>query len=312
MDSEIWPNIVQMAHARHIPLALINGRMTARSFSGWRRAPKTARAILSRYDLCLAQDKDTAERLIALGAGRVEVTGSLKADAQPLPADAGKLAALERAIGARPVLLAASTHPGEDETVLPAHDVLRHDYPDLLTIIVPRHPERGAEIAMLCGARPNLRRSTGANPMAGTAIYIADTLGELGLFFRVAPFAFIGGSLVPHGGHNPLEPARLHRAVMTGPHTFNFADAYDAILKAQCAGRVHNCAEIVALASRLLAESGGGETNGGSRSARGGRIGRRDGKDTRAHRSVVGRCARLSSGTSRTTRPNWPCGFWRR
>jgi 3-deoxy-D-manno-octulosonic-acid transferase len=252
VDSEIWPNTLAGAKARDIPLALINGRMSARSFAGWRYAPRTAAAILSLYDVCLAQDDETAERLRGLGAKNVLVGGSLKADAPPLPADADKLAALRNAIGARPVFLAASTHAGEDEIILPAHDALRREFPELLTIVAPRHPERGPGIAMLCGTRAAARRAAGSAPDRETAIYIADTIGELGLFYRLAPFALIGGSLIPHGGQNPLEPAHLGCAVLAGPHTANFAQAYNAILAAQGAGRVATCGEIVALAGRLL------------------------------------------------------------
>lgn len=253
IDSEIWPNLVIEAHARGVKLALINGRLSARSFKGWQRAKRSAAALLARYDLCLAQDRESAERLRALGAGSVQMTGSLKADAPPLPADAARLEALRGAIGTRPVLLAAQTHPGEDETILPVHDALRRKFPDLLTIVVPRHPGRGSEIAMLCGTRSALRRSEGKLPAADTAIYIADTMGELGLFYRIATFAFVGGSLIPHGGQNPLEPARLGCGVLAGPHTHNFTDAYAAIFAAQGAGRVHSSTEIAALAERLLA-----------------------------------------------------------
>lgn len=252
IDSEIWPNIVTQAHARGVRLVLANGRMSARSFAAWRNAKRSAAALLSRYDLCLAQDQETAGRLRALDAKSVRVSGSLKADAQPLPADRAALDAMKRAIGTRPVLLAAQTHPGEHETILPVHDKLRQSRPDLLTIVVPRHPERGAEIAMLCGTRPAVRRSEEAMPSGATAIYIADTIGELGLFYRLASFAFIGGSLIPHGGQNPLEPARLGCAVLAGPYTENFGETYDTIFAAQGAGRVASCAEIAALAGQFL------------------------------------------------------------
>ena len=259
VDSEIWPNMLRTAHARGVRLALVNGRMSERSFYGWKRAPRVARALLSLFDICLAQDGATAKRLNALGAPRVEITGSLKADAPPLPADDKKLAELRAAIGNRPVLLAASTHPGEDETILPAQDMLRRDFPDLLTIIAPRHPERGPDIAMLCGTRPALRRTQGRLPSSTTQIYIADTIGELGLFYRLAPFAFIGGSLIPHGGQNPLEAARLRCAVLAGTHTENFRPAYEAIFAAQGAGRVSSAPDIAALAKRLIADPA--ETN---------------------------------------------------
>ena len=149
------------------------------------------------------------------------------------------------------MLLAAQTHPGEDETVLPAHDLLRAHFPDLLTIMVPRHPERGADIEMLCGARASRRRSTGGQISSQTAIYIADTMGELGLFYRLAPFCFLGGTLVPLGGHNPLEPAGLHCAVLAGPHSASAPGAYDAIFAAQGFGRVANSSDIAREAAQL-------------------------------------------------------------
>lgn len=254
VDSELWPNLIFSAQARGIRLALINGRMSARSYAGWRRAKKSARHLLSCFDLCLAQDDLSAERFRLLGAKDVGVAGNLKADSPPAPADADGMKELRDAIGARPVLLAASTHPGEDETILPAHDALRKQFPDLLTIAVPRHPARGAEIAMLCGTRPYVRRSENRLPTSETAVYIADTIGELPLFYRVANFAFMGGSLVPHGGQNPLEAAKLSRAVMAGPHTENFAGVYETILAAQGDGRVHGRSGIVALAGRWLGD----------------------------------------------------------
>jgi 3-deoxy-D-manno-octulosonic-acid transferase len=254
VDSDIWPNLILNAHARGVKLALINARMTERSFQSWRQAKRTAAEIMSSYDACLAQDEEIGARFRTLGMPNVSVIGSLKADAPPLPADAEKFAALKDAIGARPVFLAAQTHPGEEETILPAHDALRRAFPDLLTIIVPRHPERSGDIAMLCGARANRCRSTGALPDAGTAVYIADTMGELGLFYRLTRFCFVGGSLIRHGGQNPLEPAKLGCAVLTGPHTYNFTTAFAALLAAQGTGTVGTTGEIVALAGKLLGD----------------------------------------------------------
>ncbi|MGH6889180.1 MAG: 3-deoxy-D-manno-octulosonic acid transferase [Rhizomicrobium sp.] len=252
VDSELWPNLLAAAHARGVRTALVNGRMSARSFAGWRRAPASARWVLACFDICLAQDEPSAERLRRLGAADVRVAGNLKADAEPEPPDAAKYTALANAIRARPVLLAASTHPGEEEVLLPAHDLLRREFADLLTIIAPRHPARGADIAMLCGTRKVVRRSPEVLPEAATAVYVADTIGELPLFFSVAPFAFIGGSLVPHGGQNPLEAARLGRPVMAGPYTDNFSPTYEAIFAAQGAGRVRSAADIVSLARHWL------------------------------------------------------------
>ncbi len=182
------------------------------------------------------------------------VAGSLKADAPPLACDPTQLQAMKSAIGGRPVLLAAQTHPGEDETILPAHDLLRGDFPDLLTVIVPRHVERGRDIAMLCGSRQVARRAAGEAVTSGTAIYIADTMNELGLFYRLAPFCFLGGSLVPMGGHNPLEPASLHCAVLAGPSRANSALAFEAVLGAQGFGVVHNAGDIARAAKRLIAD----------------------------------------------------------
>jgi 3-deoxy-D-manno-octulosonic-acid transferase len=276
VDSELWPNLIAFAHARGVKLALINGRMSARACAGWRRAPKTARHLLSRFELCLAQDDLSAERLRLLGANDVRVSGNLKADAPPAPPDAEKMAELLVSIGIRPILLAASTHPGEDETVLPAHDALRRQLPDLLTIIVPRHPRRGPDIAMLCGTRKSARRSENRLPGSDTAVYIADTIGELTMFYRLASFAFIGGSLVPHGGQNPLEAAKLARAVMAGPYTDNFAGVYETIFAAQGEGRVRSCAEIVALAARWFADldaaRSAGEAAAGAAAALGGAL----------------------------------------
>jgi 3-deoxy-D-manno-octulosonic-acid transferase len=252
VDSDIWPNLIVGAKSRGVKLCLVNARMSERSFKGWRWAPKTAARLLSAFDLCLAQDEEIAARFRTLGAHNVHAIGSLKADAPPLPADPQSLAALCAAVAGRPILLAAQTHPGEDETILPAYDALRQTNPDLLTIIAPRHVERGPEIAMLCGARPVRRRALGELPTINTAIYIADTMGELGLFYRMASFAFIGGSLVRHGGQNPLEPARLGCAVLAGPHTFNFASAYNAILNAQGLGLVHSSSDIAAMTRHLL------------------------------------------------------------
>ncbi len=252
VDSDIWPNLVLGAKQRGVRLALVNARMSKRSFDSWRLVPATAGELLAAFDACLAQDEEIAARFRSLGAHEVRTIGSLKADAPALAADAEKLDALRHAIGARPVFLAAQTHPGEEETILPAHDKLRRKFADLLTIIVPRHPERGAGIAMLCGTRNNRLRSKGQNPAPDTAVYIADTMSELGLFYRLAPFAFVGGSLIRHGGQNPLEPAKLDCAVLAGPHTFNFNSAYEAIFRAQGAGRVNTAGDIAALAGNLL------------------------------------------------------------
>jgi 3-deoxy-D-manno-octulosonic-acid transferase len=255
VESDLWPNLILGAQTRGVKLALVNARISANSAMRWGWASKSVAALLSCFDMVLAQDDEVAQRFRKLGAPRVEVVGSLKADAPPLAVDEEALAQMRQAIGNRPVLLAAQTHPGEDETVLPAHDLLRAQFPDLLTILVPRHTARGADLEMLCGTRAARRRSTGGQISPQTAVYIADTMGELGLFYRLAPFCFLGGTLVPLGGHNVLEPAQLHCAILAGPHTKSAPRAYDAVLQAQGFGQIASSADIARESGRLLNDS---------------------------------------------------------
>lgn len=250
--SELWPNLVMIANARGIPLGLVNARISENSAARWALAKKSIAALLGAFDLVLAEDADVAARFRALGARNVQIVGSLKADAPPLAADDAALATMRQAIAGRPMLLAAQTHPGEDETILPAHDLLRKDFADLLTIIVPRHIERADDIQMLCGDRASARRSKSELPSPQTAIYIADTLGELGLFYRLVPFCFIGATLVPMGGHNPLEPAALNCAILAGPHHANNPIAFDTILAAQGFGGIASSTDIAREATRLI------------------------------------------------------------
>lgn len=254
VESELWPNLVLETRARNIPMALINARLSERSFRGWQHAKGSAAVLLASFDVALAQDEATAKRLTALGAQNARVVGSLKADAPELPVDQAAFDAFKRAAEGRPIFLAASTHPREDEQVLDATTMIRATRADLLTVIVPRHPERGAQVEALARARglSVARRSTGALPGRSTAVYVADTLGELGLFYRTAPFAFLGGSLIEHGGQNPHEAAQLGVAILTGPHTDNFAETFRAILTAQGEGCVHSAEELAALVLRFF------------------------------------------------------------
>ncbi len=256
VESELWPNLILDARARAIPLALVNARLSEKSFRGWSRAPGLARRLLSAFDICLAQDAQIAQHLSALGVRNLQIAGPLKADAPLLPVDDNALAAFRAAIGERPLFLAASTHPGEEEAILDVARMHRGSHDDLITIIVPRHPRRGEKIARLAKARGfvTLRRADGALPSRATAVYVADTLGELGLFYRAASFAFLGGSLVRHGGQNPLEPARFGAAIVTGPYTENFAGIFAALLAAQGAGLVRSKADLFRLTSRLIAD----------------------------------------------------------
>jgi 3-deoxy-D-manno-octulosonic-acid transferase len=232
-ESEIWPNLIMGSHAHHIPVALVNARMSERSRHRWRRNKRFAEPLFSRIALVLAQDDRLARDFAELGAIDARPVGNLKIDSPPLPVDGAAVAQLSEAIADRPVWIAASTHPGEDEAIIDAHKRIAVSHPDVLTIIAPRHPERGADIAALAEAARlrAVQRSTGAPPARDTAVYVADTIGELGLLYTVVPIAFIGGSLVDRGGQNPIEAVRFNAAVMTGPHFGNFTAAYTALLE---------------------------------------------------------------------------------
>ncbi len=228
VESEIWPSITAALRERRIPQLLVNGRMSERSFRRWQKSRRIIEELLGGLSLCLAQSPADGDRFLALGAPRVSVTGNIKYDAPPPGADAETLKALGAEIGARHIWLAASTHAGEETTILRVHRALRKHLPSLLTIIAPRHPHRGGEVAGAAGELGLVAglRSQAAAIAKTTDIYVADTIGELGLFYRLAPLAFVGGSLVPHGGQNPIEPMKLSTVVLHGPHVHNFDEIY--------------------------------------------------------------------------------------
>jgi 3-deoxy-D-manno-octulosonic-acid transferase len=231
IESDLWPNLILASAARRLPMVLINGRMSQRSFPRWRRMAGTISALLGRFDVCLAQSQLDAERFTALGSRNVVTTGNLKLDVTAPAADPAKLERLMSVTRGRPVIVAASTHPGEEEILIEAHRTLASFFPSLLTVIVPRHPHRGEAVARLVEASGlhGALRSREELPTAATDIYVADTMGELGLFYRLAPIVFMGGSLVEHGGQNPVEAVKLGAAVVHGPHVFNFTDVYEAL-----------------------------------------------------------------------------------
>jgi 3-deoxy-D-manno-octulosonic-acid transferase len=230
-ESDLWPNLILMGSERRVPLILVNGRVSERSYNRWRLFPSVIAALLSRFDLCLAQSAAYAARYRDLGAPRITTTGNLKLDVPEPPADGDSLQALQAAIGDRPTIAATSTHAGEETALIETHRRLRRTFPRLLTIIAPRHPERGpgiAEIAKDAGLGAVLR-SRGRVPEVKDDIYVVDTLGELGLVYRLAPIVFVGGSLASHGGQNPVEPIKLGAAVLHGPHVWNFSEIYAAL-----------------------------------------------------------------------------------
>ena len=242
-ESEFWPNMITESHGRGIPMVLVNGRISPRSFAGWRRQSKLIKRLLTSFHLCLGQTDDDAERLRTLGATNAQCLGNLKFSAPPLPADETELTGLRSTIGSRPFWLAASTHPGEEDIIAQVHMSLRSSYPDLLSIVVPRHPKRGDAVVEIFNRAglTTAQRSQGQPLTPQTEIYLADSLGELGLFFRLCDIVFMGKSLLSNnahgdsrgGGQNPLEPARLNCAIVQGSHTMNFADITERLRAAQ-------------------------------------------------------------------------------
>jgi len=237
-------------------MVLINGRMSPRSFPRWRRVSGTISALLGRFELCLAQSETDADRFSTLGCPNVVTTGNLKLDVPAPPADQAKLERLMSMTRGRPVVIAASTHPGEDEMLAEAHKTLAGFFPNLLTVIVPRHPDRGEAIARMVeasGLHASLR-SREELPVAATDIYVADTMGELGLFYRLSPIVFMGGSLVEHGGQNPIEAIKLGASIVHGPHVFNFGDVYEALDQAGGARKADTQEALVKQLGQLLAD----------------------------------------------------------
>ena len=256
VESELWPNMMIESAARGIPMVLVNARLSENSFDRWRRLPDSIAALLQRVDLCLAGTSSDAARLSELGASNVVTTGNLKLDVPAPPADPVALATMQSVIIGRRLIAATSTHAGEEEVVLEAHARLRTNFPDLLTLIAPRHPERGLGVAQIA-ARAGLTaalRSRGELPDRTTQIYVADTVGELGLIYRLASAVFVGGSLVKHGGQNPIEPAKLRTAILHGPHVWNFAEVYSALDNAHGAEPIDGVNRLTAHLAAWLAD----------------------------------------------------------
>ena len=247
-ESEIWPNLILESSARNIPLALVNARMSHRSRRRWRRNKSTAVPLFSRFSIVLAQNERLARGFSALGARNVLSVGNLKIDAPPPPVDLNELERLKAALGGPAGVRRRQHARGRGGDVAEAHRALRASFENLCTIIAPRHPERGTAIAEMLKNHgfTVARRSLGALPGPRTDIYIADTIGELGTLYALAPVAFIGGSLVDRGGQNPIEAVRHGAAVLTGPHWQNFRDAYRALLRHDGAIVVRSAADIAA------------------------------------------------------------------
>ncbi|MDR3515892.1 MAG: 3-deoxy-D-manno-octulosonic acid transferase [Azospirillaceae bacterium] len=256
VESEIWPNLLWALARRHIPTALINARMSARSFSRWRRVPGFIRPLLGTFRLCLAQTEAEAERLRQLGALGVVCLGNLKYSAAPPPAEPRALATLAAALGGRPLWLFASTHPGEPEIAAAIHQQLEAQFPGLLTVIAPRHANAGDGIATMLANRGFRvgRRSLNGVPAADEQIHIADTMGEMGLWYRLAPVTCIGKTFTVEGGHNPIEPAQLGCAVIYGPHMTNFPEIAAELEASGAARRLASAEELGAMLATLLSD----------------------------------------------------------
>ena len=256
VESELWPNLVLATHARGIPMVLINGRLSAASYARWRWGGGLIGPVLGAFATCFAQDEVQAERLRRLGVREIVMIGDVKAAAAALPVDLLRLKQLRDQVGPRPLWVAASTHAGEEEVVAGVHSQLVSNHPDLLTIIAPRHAARGDAIeAMLAGrGLRTTRRARGEPVTRETEIYLADTMGELGIFYSIAGIAFIGGSLVAKGGHNPFEAARLDCAILHGPYISNCAGMASDLAAAGASETVSDGNALARSISILLAD----------------------------------------------------------
>ncbi len=232
MESELWPNMLAAMKERNIPAALINARLSEKSMGRWRFVKNSIAELLSTFQIILAQSEHDAQNFRSLGAGHVIATGNLKYSASPLPYNEDDFKAIKGITGQRPTIVYASTHGGEEDIAASIHDILANAFPDLLTIIIPRHPDRGTAIQDTLAAKHTgvLAREQAMNlPDENTRIYIANTLGEMGLFYRLSDIVYVGRSLSNDGGggHNPLEPALLNCAVLHGANIQNLQDIYN-------------------------------------------------------------------------------------
>jgi len=258
LETELWPNLIHEASARDVPIALVNARLAPTRIRRYRRFSGLYRPLLERIDYIGAQSGDDAERFESLGAGsNIEVTGNMKFDLTAPPLDR---ISLDRRLGGldeRPVLVAGSTRPGEEQAVLEAFDVLRRSFPSLLLILAPRHLERTEEVARLvreAGWEPESWSGLDERGAGRPDVVLVDTLGELASLYGIATVAFVGGSLEPFGGHSPLEPAVTGTPVLFGPHTGNFEESARRLLDSKGARRVQDATDLTAAASVWLAD----------------------------------------------------------
>lgn len=247
-ESEFWPNLISFTSARDIPMILINARISEKSYRRWRFFKKSLKNLIEKFNYSLIQDEKTVKYFskIGISSNNFELTGTLKEGSAALPYSETEQVEISKQILNRPVWLAASTHEGEEKLIAAAHRHASKASQGLLLIIVPRHPERGLEIASIL-TKENFKiclRSKKDKISSDTQIYIADTLGELGLWYRIAPVSFVGGSFVPIGGHNPFEPAALGSAILHGPYVENFKEIYNRLNVAGAAVKIEEASEL--------------------------------------------------------------------
>lgn len=260
VESELWPQMIVRGYQAGVRLALLNARLSDKSVEGWKRFPDTSRFILDHFDLFLTQNRKTADNLLAMGANRdrVQPGTNLKAMSAPLPVDEVTLARCRKQIGDRPMWVASSTHAGEEEVVLAAHKVLLQHFPNLMLLLIPRHPERGDDVMSLIeqAGQSQTRRSAGEEIEPDTQVYLADTLGETGTWYALNPLVFLGGSLLEIGGHNPFEPAQMGAAVITGPGYYNFAETFQSLISAGGALEVTDAPDLARAVELWLTDEG--------------------------------------------------------
>ncbi len=252
VESEIWPNFISVARKMEIATFLVNARMSQKTYSHWLFAKKFGINVFENFAAIFAQSNEDKDRLQNFSSKEIYFLGNLKAQANNLKYEKSELRKIGSEIGPRKFWLAASTHKGEEEIVIEAHKKLKKLFPDILTIIVPRHPYRATEIKALLHGINFSQRSEGQKIAPQTEIYLADSLGEMGLFYGLSDVAFVGGSFANVGGHNPFEAIKLNCVVISGEYVFNFKDIYAKLVENNCCVMVKNVEELSLAAAKFL------------------------------------------------------------
>lgn len=254
VESELWPNLIRQTHVRRIPMSLINARLSDRSHRRWQKFREFFLSLASCFSFVYAGSEEDRRKLSNLGVKNVHYAGNLKFDAPPLSADSKITSEVLANVGDRRVWLAASTHYGEELLIARVHKIVKETFPELLTIIAPRHAHRGEDIVQQLSHEKLMisRRSRSQVILPETDIYVADTMGELGIFYRISGIVFVGGSLIPRGGHNPIEPAQLDCAVICGPHIYNFQGIARELMEEQALIQVQQAQELAEVVTDLL------------------------------------------------------------